>query len=390
MFISAIILAAGSGTRMETEEDKLFLRICGKTPLELCLSAFEGSVDELIVCCNEENYSRCAALQTEKHPALKLTLGGAQRQDSVACGLRMAAEEADVILIHDGARCFITQDIIQRCIQSARETGSGVAAMPVKDTVKQMQDGAVKTLERSSLWAAQTPQAFRAEIIRSAHQRAKEQGYLGTDDASLVERMGETVAFVEGSYENIKLTTVEDLEFGEAIMRRRMAQYGMTDIPTFSRVGSGYDVHRLVEGRKLILGGVEIPHEKGLLGHSDADVLTHAVMDALLGAAGLGDIGQHFPDTNPMYRGIDSLKLLEQVMEKIKQENFRVLNIDACIIAQRPKLMTFLPEMRKNIAAKTGIEEYAVNIKATTTEGLGFAGRQEGIAANAVAYLQSV
>ena len=210
------------------------------------------------------------------------------------------------------------------------------------------------------------------------------QGAAVTDDASLVERLGVKVATALGSYENIKITTPEDLLLAEKICADRgMAMQQEKQMPQF-RVGSGYDVHRLTQNRKLILCGVEVPYELGLDGHSDADVAVHALMDALLGAAALGDIGKHFPDTDERFKGADSMKLLAHVMALLKERCWRVNNADVTIIAQRPKLANYIPQMRDNLAKAMGLEADAVNVKATTTEKLGFTGRGEGIAAEAV------
>ena len=389
MFISAIILAAGSGTRMNMG-DKLFLSLSGKTPLNMCVDVFmEYGADELIICCNSENIERCMQ-DFERHQNIKIVLGGDTRQQSAYNGLCALDDKCGIVMLHDGARCLVTADIIDSCVKSADNFGSGIATVPVKDTIKRKTD-ITTTLKREELYAVQTPQAFRKELILKAYAKAVEEGYTGTDDSSLVERTGESVALVNGSYENIKLTTYSDYLQAEGIIISRMEQYGNISHAASSAgiagVGSGYDVHRLEEGRALILGGLEIPFEKGLLGHSDADVLVHAVMDAILGAAGERDIGFHFSDKDPKYSGISSMLLLKEVDRIITGKGFEVVSIDACVIAQKPKLMPYVPIMQENIsAALTGRPR--VNIKATTTEGLGFCGRGEGIAANAVVCLK--
>ena len=239
------------------------------------------------------------------------------------------------------------------------------------------------TPQRSLLRAVQTPQIFKAELLHSAYGSENLRGAAVTDDASLVERLGVKVAVAEGSYENIKITTPEDLLLAEKICADRgMAMQQEIKVPQF-RVGTGFDVHRLTENRKLILCGVEVPYELGLDGHSDADVAVHALMDALLGAAALGDIGRHFPDTDERFKGADSMKLLAHVIALLKERCWHVNNADVTIIAQRPKLAGFIPQMRANLAAALELGEDAVNVKATTTEKLGFTGRGEGIAAEA-------
>ena len=239
------------------------------------------------------------------------------------------------------------------------------------------------TPQRSLLRAVQTPQIFKAELLHRAYGNENLRGAAVTDDASLVERLGVKVAVAEGSYENIKITTPEDLLLAEKICADRgMAMQQEIKVPQF-RVGTGFDVHRLTENRKLILCGVEVPYELGLDGHSDADVAVHALMDALLGAAALGDIGRHFPDTDERFKGADSMKLLAHVIALLKERCWHVNNADVTIIAQRPKLAGFILQMRDNLAAALELGEDAVNVKATTTEKLGFTGRGEGIAAEA-------
>ncbi len=226
----------------------------------------------------------------------------------------------------------------------------------------------------------QTPQIFLTDLVKGALSDAVRRGMSFTDDAAAVERMGLAIKSVPGDEDNIKLTTPQDLDCG----RDSETQEGSG----MMRIGHGYDVHRLTEGRKLILGGVEIPYEKGLLGHSDADVLTHAVMDALLGAAGLGDIGRHFPDNDDRFLGADSLLLLKEVCRLLSVKGYRIGNVDVTVIAQRPKLMQFIPEMRRNLAGVMNVDEDAVNVKATTEEKLGFTGEGLGIAAHAVALIE--
>lgn len=287
-------------------------------------------------------------------------------------------EDTQLVAIHDGARPLVSPDIIERTLEEAWKSGAAAAGIRVKDTVKVVGDGGMieGTVDRTRLWQVQTPQTFRYPLILEAHREAEARGWECTDDASLIERTGGKVAMVPGSPRNLKITEPEDMALAEKILGG-----------TGHRTGTGYDAHRLTEGRKLILGGVDIPYEKGLLGHSDADVLTHAVMDALLGAAGLGDIGQWFPDNDPAYEGISSLALLGRVGEAVAQAGYAIANIDGTVIAQAPRLAAHIPRMRAHIAEVLGIEESQVNVKATTTEGMGFTGRGEGIAAQAAAAL---
>ena len=280
----------------------------------------------------------------------------------------------------------MTAEVIARTLESAKKYGSGVAAVPLKDTVKRVNEGGVvvDTPPRDALRAVQTPQTFEAELIRRAHA-AYALGERATDDAALAERMGVEVRLTEGDVENIKLTTPEDMLLARQVILRRE---GQKEEKPMVRIGHGYDVHRLTEDRKLILCGVEIPYTLGLLGHSDADVALHALMDALLGAAALGDIGRHFPDTDPAYKGADSGKLLDHVVALLEEKGYAVGNVDVTIICQRPKLKDYIEQMRQNVARHLKVDADCVNIKATTTEKLGFEGEGLGISSHAVACIE--
>ena len=366
--VTAVVTAAGSGRRMGTPLPKQFLKIGGQTVLEKAVEPFEDSehVDEIIVVGSSEFLELCTGLCRQFSKFSRAVAGGKERQDSVRNALNLV--EDGYVLIHDGARPYVDMETIMRVLEAAAGTGAAVAAVPVKDTVRQTRGGDNTdsiTLPRDRLYSVQTPQGFDVALIREAYAAAEGEGFLGTDDGGLAERAGHPVTIVEGSYRNIKITTQEDL-------------------PMETRIGTGFDVHRLTEGRKLILCGIEIPFEKGLLGHSDADVAVHALMDAMLGAAAMGDIGRHFPDTDDAYKGISSMILLQKVRELIEQEGFRLGNADITIMAQRPKLSPYIEKMRTNIAAVLGMDAGSINVKATTTEKLGFVGRQEGIAAEAV------
>ena len=281
----------------------------------------------------------------------------------------------------------MTAEVIARTLESAKKYGSGVAAVPLKDTVKRVNEGGVvvDTPPRDALRAVQTPQTFEAELIRRAHA-VYALGERATDDAALAERMGVEVRLTEGDVENIKLTTPEDMLLARQVILRRE---GQKEEKPMVRIGHGYDVHRLTEDRKLILCGVEIPYTLGLLGHSDADVALHALMDALLGAAALGDIGRHFPDTDPAYKGADSGRLLDHVVALLEEKGYAVGNVDVTIICQRPKLKDYIEQMRQNVARHLKVDADCVNIKATTTEKLGFEGEGLGISSHAVACIES-
>ena len=377
----AIILAGGSGSRMGAGMNKVLMPLAGETVIARSLSAFAGMVDGMILVSRSEDMQQMQLAAAQAGIDVRIVAGGATRQESVWNGLCALSEACTHVMIHDGARCLVDKATIERCKASVFECGTGVAAIPVIDTIKETdaEELVVSTPDRSALRAVQTPQGFSLEIIREAHRKAQEAGFIGTDDASLVERLNIPVRLTLGDRRNIKLTTPEDMQMAEAFLHN--------DFPAL-RIGQGYDVHRLVEGRDLILCGVKVPHHLGLLGHSDADVALHALMDAMLGSMALGDIGRHFPDTDEQYRGISSMKLLEHVAALLREHGARVTNCDVTIAAQRPKLLPYVPQMRQNIASVLALPLDRVNVKATTTEHLAFEGREEGISARAVCMVQ--
>lgn len=371
--VIAIITAGGRGSRMGSKDPKQFLSIGGKTILEKAVIPFFLSdlVDRLIITSPEDLIPRVKELVGGlKEKEITVIPGGKERQDSVWNAL-FGGEIADddLVLIHDGVRPYVTPEIIERVLQGSLETGAAICGIPSVDSLRHEEDGA---LPRGKVYRVQTPQGFLGGLIKEAHRRAREDGVYETDDGGLVDRIGIRVKIVEGSKENIKITTKEDLP-----VRNRPL-----------RIGTGFDVHRLVEGRKLILGGVEIPWENGLEGHSDADVLVHALIDALLGAAALPDIGRLFPDTDEAYKGISSIALLDKVGMLVSEKGYKLANADITVICQQPKLAPYIDEMKVNIARSLGVEPEAIGIKATTTEKLGFTGRGEGIAAEAVCLLE--
>ena len=423
--VTAVIVAAGSARRMGGI-DKQYAEIAGMPVLARSVAAFEDDpyVDDIVIVTRSGGEDRCRRDIIEKYGFKRVSAvvsGGAERQDSVRAALgavldgaaagggRMALAEvsdgsggrtggrmAGLVLVHDGARPLVSRAVIDAVIEGCAARGAAIPAVPVKDTIKQItqsDSGAVvaSTPERSSLRAVQTPQGFDALLLKRAYDACGPDTAV-TDDASLVEALGEPVYIVDGDEMNIKITTPSDLGRAEQLIKERgndtvadnAAAAAITSIP---RVGMGYDVHAFAENRKLILGGVDIPHDCGLLGHSDADVLIHAVMDALLGAAALGDIGKHFPDTDVRYKGISSLLLLGHVADLLRSEGWTIVNIDATVIAQRPKIAPHIPQMKKNMAEVLKISESQINIKGTTTERLGFTGREEGIASQAVALI---
>lgn len=308
--------------------------------------------------------------------------GGDERPESVLSGLEALRGVApEIVCVHDGARPLIDEASVLRSIEVAREHGGAVTAIPAIDTIKQCaEDGRIEdTPPRCDLYHAQTPQTFRYALLLDAYEQARAGGMDVTDDASLVEQMGHPVYVSEGHRDNFKITTPEDHARAEWLLGRR-GEAGRASM----RVGTGYDVHALVKGRELILGGVRFDSAVGLAGHSDADVLLHAICDALLGAAALGDIGKHFPDSDPALKGADSAKLAAQVANILADAGWRPVNVDATVICEQPRLAPQIDAIRRNIANALGIEPDAVSVKATTTEKLGFEGRGEGIAAEAV------
>ena len=379
----AVIVAAGRGSRAGLGVNKVFHAVGGRTVLGRCLDAIQrsGRFDGAVVVLSPEDEARFAGLQRSEGPfdIVKGTaLGGETRRDSVCNGLLALPEDTEVVAIHDAARPFVSRTIIDATLDSARVYGSGVISTPVVDTVKQIgADGRVTSLDRGALRAVQTPQSFDYRRILKAHMRAREDKLAVTDDAMLFEHYYGNVRLVttDDAGENVKLTTKQDFE---ALERTRLPDF---------RVGQGYDAHRLAQGRRLVLCGVEIEHDRGLDGHSDADVAVHALMDALLGALGLGDIGRHFPDSDPRYKGADSMKLLDTVMAMVTERGYRVGNADVTIVAQKPKLAGYMARMRGNIAGALGVAEDRVNVKATTTERMGFEGEELGISAQAAVLL---
>ncbi len=381
---AAVIPAAGSGSRFGAPHNKLFSLLAGEPLLTHTLRAVAAAgFDQVVLVTQPEEREAMLALARAAGCPVTFADGGATRQQSVAHGLQQVAPEMELVAVHDGARPLATPALFRTALAAAAEHGAAVVAVPAADTVKEVTDGVVsRPLDRSRIWLMQTPQAMRVAWLREAIDHAGATGFDGTDEVSVIEHWGRQVRVVEGSSHNLKVTRPADAELAEALLwARRKAVDGTM------RVGYGYDVHQLVEGRELWLGGVRIDHHRGLLGHSDADVLLHAICDALLGAAGLGDIGRHFPDTDPQYRGIASLKLLAATMAKVHAAGYRVGNVDATVIAERPKLAPQVPAMIAAISTTLAVAPAQVNLKATTHEQLGALGAELGIAAHAVALL---
>lgn len=380
--VVAVVPAAGSGRRMGQDQPKQFLPLAGLPLLTRTLLALEAAsaIDRVVVVAppglEAETQARCIAPFGLTKVA-RVVAGGDERQDSVAAGAAAAAQlGATWLVVHDAARPLARPEIFAATLAAARECGAAIAALPCVDTVKQAdaRGSVAATLDRSQLWLAQTPQVVNLELFRQAQAEAQARGLVATDEAGLLEALGREVRLVPGDRRNLKITTTEDLALAENLLGARE-----------TRSGQGLDVHRLAPDRPLILGGVKIDFELGLLGHSDADVLTHAVMDALLAAAGLGDIGRHFPDRDPAFKDADSLVLLDRVRELLAREGWWPLSLSVTLMAQRPKIAPHAPAMAANLARVLGLSPQAVNVAATTSEGLGFTGRGEGMAALALA-----
>lgn len=392
-FVSAVVTAAGASTRMGGTCKQLML-LRGMPVLARTLVALQQvpDIQEIVIVAREEeipSFRRlCREHQIDKVSAI--VPGGATRQQSAALGFAHISDEAQYVAVHDGARPLVRPERVEEAISAAVKTGAATLAVPVKDTIKLAdREGQVQsTPDRRFLWSIQTPQVFSRPLYRKALDQAEREHRDYTDDCQLAEGIGAAVQLVPGDYDNIKITTPEDLRVAEEWLSQREGQSGMKGRGHKMRIGHGYDVHRLVEGRPLIVGGVAIPFDKGLLGHSDADVLAHAVSDALLGAAGLGDIGGMFPDDDPATLGADSLELLRQVTARLSRDGWHPVNIDATVIAQSPKMKPYISAMRDRLADACGIEADAVNVKATTEESLGFTGAGEGMAAHAVCLIE--
>ncbi len=373
--LGLVVVAAGSSRRFGS--DKLSVHLGGRTVLQRavgCLRAVFPRAPLVVVVRGEELEARAAELRELGVSAF--VPGGKHRQDSVRAGVEaLPLGDEALVVIHDGARPFVPAEDLRQVVAAAEETGAAVLAARVADTVKEVdpQGRLLRTLPRERLVRSLTPQVFRVGLLRKAWQQAGPA--LWTDEASLLESLGVEVKAVPGDPRNLKVTQPQDLALLRGVF------------PPAMRVGQGFDVHPLVEGRPLILAGVTIPHGKGLAGHSDADVVLHAVTDAVLGACGGGDIGQHFPPSDPQWAGAPSRVFLEFAVTKAREVGLSVANCDVTVLAEEPRLAPFRGAMRENLAGILGVSPAAVNIKATTTEHLGFVGRGEGVAALAVVLL---
>ena len=378
MKTAALIVAAGRGTRARGSRPKQYAAVGGVPVLAHALRPFLAHPDIALVAVaiarGDEALYAAAVAGLASGKLLHPIGGGATRQASVGNGLRaLSAHLPDRVLIHDAARPFVTRDVIDRVLQGLVQSPGAIAALPVADTLKEAGPGGriAATVDRAGLWRAQTPQGFRFADILAAHERARDAGLDDmTDDAAVAEWAGLPVALVLGSAANAKLTIPEDFAMAELAV-------GGRDV----RVGHGFDVHRLVMGDHVWLCGVRIAHTQALEGHSDADVALHALTDALLGAVGAGDIGQHFPDSDPRWRGAASSIFLAEALRLVRAHGGTIGNVDVTLLCEAPRIAPYREAMRRRIGELLELEEARVSVKATTTEGLGFAGRREGIAA---------
>ncbi|HEY2675576.1 MAG TPA: 2-C-methyl-D-erythritol 4-phosphate cytidylyltransferase [Steroidobacteraceae bacterium] len=380
----AIVPAAGRGERFARSAPegipKQYTPLLSRSVLEWTLRALlaEPRIHGIVVVLAADDRHWPDLEAKLKSAKLLTTVGGAHRQESVMNGLNFLAVQAaadDWVLVHDAARPCLSSDDLAALVDALPSTAGAVLAAPIVDTVRRESANGVETVDRTGLWRALTPQVFAFEQLLKALEEAAGAGVAVTDEAQALERIGVRAALVRGSPFNIKVTRAEDIEVAAAILKMR------ENAPM--RVGQGMDVHAFGEGDHVVLGGVRIAHNQGVVAHSDGDVVIHALCDALLGAMGDGDIGQHFPDSDPRYRGADSRVFLRVVAQRMKTAGLRLVNADITVLAEAPRVAAHRSAMAVNLAADLGVAPASINIKATTTERLGFIGRQEGLAAMA-------
>lgn len=388
--VAAILAAGGRGVRLGGGTPKQLRLLGSTTMLEASAAALRASasVRQLVVALPADALTSAPARRLAASGAI-VVAGGERRQDSVARAFEHVAADVDVVLVHDAARPFATPALIDRVVQGALH-GAAIAAVPVHDTVKLARRAepdpiVVDTIDRTTVFLAQTPQGFRRDVLARAIALGQS-GVEATDEAMLAEQLGVSVRLVEGDAANRKITTEDDWALAERVVAPRSQEAAV--VGTF-RIGTGYDLHRLVEGRRLLLGGIEIPHTKGLVGHSDADAVCHAVTDAILGAANAGDIGGLFPDTDPAWKDADSLELLRTAVRRVHAAGYAIVNVDVVVIAERPKIGPHRAAMAASLAGALEIEPSCVSVKGKTNEGCGEIGRGEAIAVHAVALLRA-
>jgi 2-C-methyl-D-erythritol 4-phosphate cytidylyltransferase/2-C-methyl-D-erythritol 2,4-cyclodiphosphate synthase len=388
MFVSAIVAAGGRGLRFGGDIPKQLLALGDRSVLERTVRLFidHPDIDEIVVALPAELASDPPPYLRAASKPLRVVAGGVRRQDSVAKAFQAVSADAELIVIHDAARPLASPGLVSRTIAAAAESGAALAAVQSRDTVKRSNGDVVplvrETIARESIYLAQTPQAFTRRVLRDA-MALNEQGSDATDEASLAERAGHRVRLVEGEWTNIKITTPDDLPMADMLSRRQPVRPART-----GRAGTGYDLHQLVEGRPLVIGGITIPSDRGALGHSDADVVCHAVTDAILGALALGDVGRHFPDSDARWKDASSVDLLRRAVDLVHGAGYEVGNVDVTVILERPKIRDHVDSMRGALAGVLGIGMDRVSIKGKTNEGVDAIGRGEAIAAHAIALLR--
>jgi 2-C-methyl-D-erythritol 4-phosphate cytidylyltransferase/2-C-methyl-D-erythritol 2,4-cyclodiphosphate synthase len=379
MPVGVIIVAAGRGERLGGDIPKQLLRLGRHSMLRWSVAAFdrEPEIAELVVVLPSEFVEKGASLVGDTTHTCRVVAGGPRRQDSVRLGLDALSPDIDLVLVHDAARPFVDSAVIGRVLEGVRADGVAVPAVPARDTVKRVPPGAgavAETIPRQEIWLAQTPQGFRRAVLEAAVALGSGER-TATDEAMLAEQAGHAVRIVKGDDRNVKITTPDDL---------RTARVRVSPLP---RVGTGYDLHRLVDGRPLVFAGVVVAPERGPAAHSDGDVVCHAIVDAMLGAAGAGDIGRHFPDTDPRWAGAAGLELLARARAIVDAAGLRPANVDVTVVLERPKLAPFVDAIRARLSEALGIAIDHIGLKAKTNEGLDAVGRGEAIAAHAVAVL---
>ncbi|MBN1824570.1 MAG: 2-C-methyl-D-erythritol 4-phosphate cytidylyltransferase [Endomicrobiales bacterium] len=375
---AVIIVAGGKGRRFGSRIPKQFVELHGRPLFSWSIDAFRATrkFSQIILVVPGEWKKKLR--QNGELKDVDITTGGRERHDSVRNGLRVVKPDIGLVAVHDAVRPLVRPGHILKTLKAASSRGASALAVPAGDTVKLADASyAVKaTVPRDTVWLAQTPQIFRKEIIKTVYFRGNLAGV--TDDAQAAELAGFNVRLVRGSRDNLKITEPNDLKIAESLLKGKRVF-----------VGFGYDVHRFSENRPLILGGVKIPHDRGLAGHSDADAILHALMDAMLGAAGLDDIGHYFPNTSRKFKNASSIALLEKVVREIKKYGLSLVNADLTVVAETPRISPHIVKMKKKISAVTGLSAGRIGIKATTNERIGFIGRNEGIAALAACLLSN-
>ncbi|NLO92132.1 MAG: 2-C-methyl-D-erythritol 4-phosphate cytidylyltransferase [Elusimicrobia bacterium] len=375
---AAVIAAAGCGVRMGGPKQRL--ELCGKPLLLRAAEAFRKvpRIGHIIAVSDAETF-RLLGRELDALGVLRAK-AGSTRLESVRNGIKALPDGVELVAVHDGARPLVSPELIENCLAAAQKHGAAVPAVPVKDTLKESSGAFVEnTPDRARYWAAQTPQCYRREVLEKALKNAP-RGCAATDESTLVEKTGRKVALVRGSYDNFKITTPEDLLLAEAIMAKKTGKNEKGEM----RVGIGYDIHRMVPGKPLYIGGARIPHTKGMLGHSDGDALLHAVCDAMLGAVSAGEIGIYFPPTDLTIMGISSREIAAKTLEIMKENKAELRQIDAVIVAESPKLMIHYNTIRRSLSEIFGLELNRISVKAKSHEGMGELGRGEAMSCQVV------